>query len=270
MRTIKAIVLTCDKYRAITDHMIFCYNKIWPNHPFCFQVPYQNLSPTLNMDTVQYVKSPSDIKGTVLTLLEGLDDEEIVYWCIDDKYPIKLDLQKIEAIHQWLFDRHEKQSISGLLFCRCRSMLKRKNLSGEKLTDDQGNVFLGRVDYKQIWIHQYLKVKVIRHLFNSFPDEIHVPKEMDHLKKQVEKPLSHRLFVTKENFAVFGESTSRGVLTKNCYKSMVKEKLSIPSWFLDSTDREIIMGDKREEKSASFHNWLKKGFARIYSLFRFS
>src|SRR5438046_9676836 len=39
----KAIVLTCDRFRAITEHMIRQYETLWPDHPFVFRVPYQNL-----------------------------------------------------------------------------------------------------------------------------------------------------------------------------------------------------------------------------------
>jgi hypothetical protein len=32
----KAIVLTCDRYRALTEHMIRKYEELWPDHPFVF------------------------------------------------------------------------------------------------------------------------------------------------------------------------------------------------------------------------------------------
>ena len=129
-------------------------------------------------------------------------------------------------------------------------MLKKENLVDKELLDNQGNVYLERQNYEQIWIHQYAKVKVIRHLFESFPDEIPTAKVMDDLKSRVKKPKSHRLFVTRENLAVFGESTSRGVLTKNCFESMRKNNVAIPPWASETTDREIIMGDKKVRRKA--------------------
>ena len=242
MKPIKAIVLTYDKYRSFTDHMILCYEKLWPNHPYIFQVPYQELPPTIQTSRVQYHQTPSDIKGTVLTLLENLDDEEMIYWCIDDKYPIKLDTRKIEKIHSWV--TNEKEDISGLLVCRCRGMLSRKNLTGKKLKDDQGDVYLARKNYEQIWIHQYLKVKVIRHLFNSFPDEIPEAQMMDPFKSEVKKPKSHKLYVASDSLAIFGESTSLGVITKNCFKSLKANNLPIPSWVSRTTPQEVTMGHK--------------------------
>ena len=45
-------------------------------------------------------------------------------------------------------------------------------------------------------------------------------KAMDTLKNDIVKLADHRLFVTKDNFAVFGESTRYGRLTRNCYESI--------------------------------------------------
>lgn len=239
--------------------MIFCYEKLWPDHPYLFQVPYQELPPTIQNSRVQYHQCTSDIKETVLTLLGDLDDEEMIYWCIDDKYPIKLNTKKIEKIHQWLFSGN-KEDISGLLFCRCRGMLKKQNLTSKELIDAQGDVCLARKNYEQIWIHQYVKVKVIRYLFNSFPDKMPTAKMMDLLKKQVKKPDSHQLYVTSGSVASFGESTSRGIITRNCFKSMKANNLSIPSWVAGTTPHEILFGSEPLGYFARIINMLTKHF----------
>lgn len=240
--------------------MIHCYDKLWPKHPFRFRVPYQSLAPTQNSDKVEYRKTPSDIKGTVLSLLDDLDDDEMIYWCIDDKYPIYLNVPHIEKLHSRLYNPADsQQTMSGLLFCRCRGMLRSENLSGLSITDGE-SVLLERVGYEQIWIHQYLKVKVIRYLFESFPDQIRAAKEMDDYKKKLVKPSSHELFVTKENMAVFGESTSRGVLTKNCYFSMKEAEINLPDWCSEISDQEIIMGSMADQNKPlkRGYRWLKE------------
>ena len=164
VQPVKAIVLTYDRYRSLTDHMIHCYERLWPEHPFIFQVPYQEKGPSLNSPRVQYHPSPSDIKGTVLTLLADLDDDEMVYWCIDDKYPIRIHVKKLVQIHEWLLSTYQAQSIGGILFCRCRGSLIKENLTDRRISDNNGNTFLERNSYKQIWLHQYVKVRVIRHI----------------------------------------------------------------------------------------------------------
>jgi hypothetical protein len=238
----KAIVLSCDRFRAVTDHMILKYEQLWPGHPFHFRVPYQELGPTSARGTLEYKKSPAGIKETVLTLLDDLDDEEMVYWCIDDKYPIKLDVRRIEAMLRWL-SFEEASVVSGILFCRCRKMWDSRFLTRTTILDDLENVYLERKGYAQIWLHQFLRVKVLRYLFESFPDFIPAARAMDEFKKKVKKPASHRVFVSHRNAAVFGESTSHGMLTRNCHRSMVENGLALPGWGSTTTNEEIVMGD---------------------------
>src|SRR5437667_5709302 len=93
----KAIVLTCDRYRAITEHMILQYERLWPDHPFVFHIPYQNIA-GVETERAKYFRTPEALKATVLQLLAGLDDEEWIYWCVDDKYPIAFDTKKITQL----------------------------------------------------------------------------------------------------------------------------------------------------------------------------
>jgi len=237
---IKAVVLTCDRYRAITEHMIFQYDKLWPDHPFVFHVPYQELR-GVDTEQVKYLPAPSDIKETVLHLLTGIDDEEWIYWCVDDKYPIQLVTDEIRS-----FISHALRSpeVDGLLFCRCRATLNNPKLTlyPRKVKNQFGDVYLERKAWFQIWIHQILRAKVLRHLFTHLPDHIPSAKTMDELKNDVPKLPEHRLFVTKQNFAVFGESTSRGIITQNCYESMVAAGIEIPEWFHDPNGEYVTLG----------------------------
>lgn len=235
----KAIILTYDKYRALAEHMIFKYDQAWPGHPFCFRIPYQHIA-TPASQRREYIKTPPEIKATVLGLLNDLPDDEWIYWCIDDKFPIELNLPKIRILAEYL-ETENPTDMSCVLFCRCRDVLRAKNLTGHRLMDSHGNVYLERMFYNQIWIHQFLRVKVIRHLFLSFPDNIPSARIMDQYKSQLDKPASHRLYVTKENLAVFGESTTSGKLTPICYRSFIQNSLALPDWF--STTEEDPCGD---------------------------
>src|SRR5438552_19204862 len=94
---IKAIVLTYDRYRVMTRHLIVQYERLWRDHPFVFHIPYQELG-GVDSERIKYHTSPADIKGTVLHLLANIDDEEWIYWCVDDKYPIMLVTYKIASM----------------------------------------------------------------------------------------------------------------------------------------------------------------------------
>lgn len=236
----KALVLTYDKYRPITDHMHARYEKLWPNNSFIFQIPYQNLKSN-TAQNINNIHTPPDIKSTIFNLLKDLDDDEWVYWCIDDKYPISFNLDRINQINEWVTTLSDTE-ISGILFCRCRSLLRPEYLTGKTITDNKGLVFLERKGYEQIWIHQYLRVKVIRHMFSKFPDVIPYAKAMDGFKDIITKPTKHRLYVSQSNYAVFGESTKRGKLTQNCYESMKQNKSTLPNWS-SSRPSSNIMGE---------------------------
>jgi len=246
----KAIVLTCDQYLPLTNHMIHKYQQLWPNNPFCFRIPYQNYPKHLKekyKNKIELVHSESSIIQTINTLLADLHDEDWIYWCIDDKYPIHLNVNKIAKIYNWV--KQDKDSeISGIIFSRVRKLSRTSNLfknkyimsKKESIFDNTGNKYLRRKDYNQIWIHQFLKVKVIRYLFESFPSNIFYAKEMDYLKEKITLPDSHKLYVTNKNLALFGESTTRGKLTKNCAKSFQKLGLELPNFFDISNDKIII------------------------------
>jgi hypothetical protein len=238
---IKAIVLTWDRNRAMTEHMILQYEKLWPDHPFVFHIPYQSLGGT-ETERTRYVQTPKNIKATVLHLIGNLDDEEWIYWCMDDRYPIRF--AGTEKIARMLWHAVQSPKMSGLLFCRCRALLKnpKTTLFPRKWTNPEGDIYFERRLWFQIWIHQLLKVKVLRHLFSHLPDQLPNANAMDKLKHEIVKLPEHHLFVTKENFAVFGESTRRGAITQNCYDSIITTNIELPEWFRHSTGEHVTLG----------------------------
>jgi len=237
---IKAIVLTCDRYRAIADHMMLQYERLWPENPFVFHIPYQDLVGA-ETERAKYFRTPEPLKATVLQLLSGLDDEEWIYWCVDDKYPIALVTEKITRL---IADAMQSPDMSGLLFCRCRVTLDSPKLTlfREKHRNAFGDIYLERKAWYQIWIHQLLRVKVLRHLFAHLPEDMPSAKTMDKFKDEVPKLPEHHLFVTKENFAVFGESTNRGAITQNCYESILASGIELPEWFRHPNGKHVILG----------------------------
>jgi hypothetical protein len=224
----KAIVLTYDRNKILTEHMIRCYEELWPEHPFTFRIPFQDSKRCFQSPSREYIRTPPTIKPTILRLIEDLDDEEWIYWCIDDKYPIQLEISKITNIFHAIIN-HENDNINGILFCRVRRMfdpdcvMASMELAGKES-------LLERKAYHQIWIHQFIQVKVLRHLFTCFPDIIRKAKDMDYLKNELIKPVTHRLFVTETNLCIFGESLISGNITQNCLKSLSEKGFPIPQW----------------------------------------
>jgi hypothetical protein len=83
---------------------------------------------------------------------------------------------------------------------------------------------------------------VLRYLFSQMPEEIGSAKQMDHLLHQIPKPADLRLFVTMNNFAVFGESTHKGTMNQNCYESIIKTQIELPKWFRRPNGKHVING----------------------------
>src|SRR6266508_3465098 len=155
----KAIVLTCDRYRAITEHVIFQYDRLWPDHPFVFQVPYQELGGT-DSERVKFLTAPLDLKGTILHLIMEIEYEEWIYWCVDDKYPIQLSTDKIASL---ISHAMRSPEVDGLLFCRCRATLNnpRLTLFPRKVKNPFGDVYFDRRASQHTSIHPLLRPKIL-------------------------------------------------------------------------------------------------------------
>jgi hypothetical protein len=222
--------------------MVFQYDRLWPGHPFRFRIPFQETR-TEDSARREYIATPKPIKATVLKLLADLEDEEWIFWCLDDKYPVQFDLPKVEALT--CFVRNGPPAgIDAVLFCRCHDVLDPENLTGGQFRTPEGEILLRRKNYHQIWIHQFLRVKVIRHLFEQFPDEIPYAKYMDDLKDRLLPPDSHGLYVTEENRAIYGESTVSGGVTLSCLRSMAAHG-ALPPQSMGLARVEVALGELR-------------------------
>lgn len=234
--TVPAIVLTCDRYHPFAAHMIMRYDAVWPSHPFAFHVPYQ-LRP-LQGGRVAERRTPEAIRATVLGLTEEFDDEVWVYWCIDDKYPIQLVQPSVARMAEAVLS-DALPDMDGVMFCRWRKLLRPEHLLEETREGPGGLVLRRRVNYAHIWFHQFLRVKVLRHLFRLFPESLPDPGAFDLMNLPL--PPDHRLYVAETNLAVFGESTIDGLITRNCAASFRALGLGMPTGF-EETERELLIG----------------------------
>lgn len=240
---IKALVMTYDRHRVFAEHMMAVYNDLWPDHPFQFRIPYQHLGGEESKNR-HYLQSPPSVMDTVITLLDGIDDEEWVYWCWDDNYPGWLDVQRMSAMADWVRSVKD-QDISGILACRCIKFAGGKLFGHKKIHDDRGNVYREIKSYQRFWSHQFLRAKVIRHLFfDVFPDDLASIRTMGGLTRRAELPASHRRFVSEQNLMLLGESMVKGVITKNCHENMKRYGISMPAWWNGVIGPEKIMGPR--------------------------
>lgn len=246
----RAIVLSCDRYAPMAAHMVRTYRTLWPDHPFVFRIPFQEAPwPDAWRDpAIELVRSPGPIVATMETLLRDLPDDEWVYWCIDDKWLMDIDVVAVERLHRWLA-AGDDPAVSGLIFCRCRMLLDDGHVSAEGgTTTPDGEALLRRLDYFQFWIHQYVRVGVLREAFRRFPGEPTRAKQMDLWMGQEpgyceiwKVPAGEKRYVTTRNLAVFGESTDGGRILSACAANM--DRLGItPPTVVERIDADVRMG----------------------------
>jgi len=154
-------------------------------------VPYQQPQAAERLSVqppIVPVQTESPIKSTARQLLEGFDDQQWVYWCIDEKYPIALATDVLDQIAGLIQkDDSVLDGVDGLLCCRTHSHLVHNGPSYQqgRRVNLAGQDFFRRTNFMHIWVHQFLRVGVLRHLFNGFPDHIPNAKVMDDLLHEV-------------------------------------------------------------------------------------
>jgi hypothetical protein len=238
-------VLTCQKYVPLAEHMIDRYAAVWPGHPFVFRLPDGSAAGAIaarHAGRVELVPTAEGeargrFRAAVLGLLSGLADDAWVYWCIDDKYPMWLDRAAADGVARAVGTITDP-TICGVSFARARRLFDPAHVSTERLRLGR-QTFLRRTSYAQIWLHQFLRVRVLRDLFGSFPEVIGAAKEMDDLLLARVLPPDQKLYVLDRNAVVFGESTSRGTLTANCAASLSRGR-GLPEGFAIGRQRLVV------------------------------
>jgi hypothetical protein len=221
--------------------MLKTYLVHWPKSELIFRVPYQQ-NDLINSyeQSVELVQTHPSIKNTVRALCDGIADDEWVYWCIDDKYLIAIDALAASYFSEWI-SKVDDPAVGGLCFCRARRLLSSSASESALTHTERGDPLLLRYNFNQIWLHQFLRVRVLREFFDGFPDTDFRAQEMEKFKERLEIPDDMKLLVTETNYAVFGESTIDGKLTNSCLTNMKKLAVQIPANF-EVVDADIVIG----------------------------
>ena len=265
----KAIVLTCDKYHPLADLMMHTYQKLWPDNPFVFRVPYNEIYPQWLKDKykekIELIKAPYPIKETMKTLLNDIGDDEWIYWCMDDRYLMKIDKRRVSEIYHTVLKLGDPQIAGVSMLRRERDKFYKKGSflltqSGFKLLE---SVFSDSEELGGPWAHQFIRCKVLRRMFESFPDRPFAAKEMDFFPKR--KLAGEKIYDAERNLIVFGESASRGELTINCFLELKRQGLKAPAGFNISTCKYHTTEDFRRAKGVAARavRWLKYKYTAL-------
>ena len=93
----KAIILSFDKQLPYAELTYRLYMDLWPACPFTFRIPWNHKKPTHleNKSNIELINCDKDIALTIEALLNGINDNEWIYWCIDDRFPVYIDGKKM-------------------------------------------------------------------------------------------------------------------------------------------------------------------------------
>lgn len=239
---IKAIVLSCDKYHKITDHMIETYQKLWPTNKLKFLIPWNEIYPQFLEDKwkekIELIKTPVEFKPTIEGLLENTDEDEWVYWCTDDSYLVDIDEDAanttLDFINNFITkDKSFNNSIYSVIFYNGQYDSVHKTFNKEECLNYKGYNFFKKNKITYQWQHQFCKSKVIKRMFDCL-DEPEFAKQMDHMQKEEKSKKFWSMieegdwYVIENNSVIMGEPTSRGKLTKNGFESFKQYNLTPP------------------------------------------
>ena len=235
----KAIVLTCDRYHEITNHMLKTYQELWTTNNLIFRIPWNNNFPKFIADEwgdkVEFVKTPVEFKPTIEGLLSDIEDDEWIYWATDDSYLVEINQQAADLVREFV-EVNTNDNIWSVIFYNGQYDISHRTVNFNEYLQYKGLKLCHKNKITYQWQHQFCRSKVIKTMFDCL-DEPEFPKQMDHMQKEEKSKSFWNLIekgmwlVTENNSVVMAEPTTRGKLTKNGYESFKNYGLEIPSQF---------------------------------------
>ncbi len=226
----KAIVLTYDKQIGLSQLVVRSYNENLGQKLFDFNIPLNlqdNVEYFKGFDSVSLVNSKSDVYSTMDSLLATIDDEEWVYWAIDDRYPTSIDTVRFISLFNQLV-RGDLDFANGvkLLFWREASSGDEVKIDGFPFFKQQKCGTFG------FWHHHFLKAKVLKNFFirNKRQKISNVLLLNEYHNSQNELLFFDEIYVPKKNIIELGEPLVSGLLTKNGLEALEKYKCIKPDF----------------------------------------
>ena len=122
---------------------------------------YLRTQDNVTLVQTELVKTESNMRS----LLESMPDDEWVYWCCDDRYPIKIEQKDINSI----FDEIHTQKFNSINAIRLIHWREQRDSQKEIFSIGQRNFFyqLPRT-LMGFWHHQFIRAKVLKYIFLSY------------------------------------------------------------------------------------------------------
>ncbi len=234
----KSIVLSCDKYHPMTNHMVLTYQKLWPSNKFQFLIPWNETKPEwmeekYGKNKINLINTPIEFKKTISGLLDGVDDNEWIFWASDDTYLMDIIEEEANKTHSFVEDISDN-NIIGVTFGYIRAVPHNSD-SNQFITYDNLK-FIKRTYLTNQWAHQYWRAWVLKYMFDCMDEAPkYKAKAMDGMLSSDNKFWNvldkGDMYTLNHNVAIWGESTIRGKMAKSCVESFKDYGLEIPQDF---------------------------------------
>ena len=232
----KAICFTFDRNMPVMEYVLHTYFKRWPDNPFVFYVPWNNVKPYYLVekygDKIQLLQTDSAVKPTIRTLLSVVKPNEFIWWAQDDKYILDFkNKQIIKDLYQ-----HDASDVGGYMLTKnadaenAYANLK-KNIGGHEL--------MQKKNHHQIFQPQWIKKEIIEFLYLNPALAEHYP--LAKLYPLMSKTPIKNLYTTPDNHINIAESLDYGKMTKNLVQHMKQDGFDIPN--LPECDKTMIYAD---------------------------
>jgi len=230
----KAIVLTFDMQSGFAELAYKKYMELWPKCPLQFRIAFNEAQQNKSYDyfaskrNVELIQTPSDIRSTMEKLLCDVGDDEWVYWCVDDRYPIEIKSTNVlNDIYVGIMEG-KVDSFNAIKLFTWRETL---TTTSHRLAD-RNFVLQKPSGLYGFWHHYYVKSKVLKFFFFSeelkpgyriadFTRVFHSAGQLEPLKKTL---------VPMEDILLFGEPCVEGMLTINGIKDLRENDCPLPPY----------------------------------------
>lgn len=237
----KAIVLSFDKQIGFCQLLYKLYMEMWQDCPLTFRIPWNEENPKYFKDkpNVELIHCDSPIQSTMKALLNGIEDEEWVYWCIDDRYPKQiLNPNKLTKLHDFLQTSGQLAEFDAVKLYKWKEKLK--DSKKYTLLD---NTYKIQEDEHQwgFYFHQFCKSKYLKEIFLSEDCKLHKVRFPHHSVLCSKKSLQNiKVLVPNEDDVKFGEPCINGKITPEGEDYLLKYNCDIPDFEKIKRDKKFI------------------------------
>lgn len=176
-RPIYVIVNTYDKQAVFAKLLYLEYQRFIGkenNHSFIYRIPY-NSDDSIVFDlfkdckNVELIKTPRNIKGTVLGLIKGIPLNHLVYWAIDDRIPLYIINKHFIALIKYVQQINSQDNSQMISRIATKPGLDSYRYIEEDYLKTSQQKFY-RYDYtrmaQRFWEHHFVSIRLMKFIFS--------------------------------------------------------------------------------------------------------